>query len=130
MSPWRPGSERALGPPKRGDFPAVLPEPGGQTGEVGGAKRGRFGRARPHHRHAQQVALELHEPGVTVAPPSTRSSRKRSPRVGLHRREQVGALEGDALERGAGHMRRGGAARQADDGAAGGGVPMRRARGR
>ena len=52
------------------------------------------------------------------------------PESSLHDVQHVGDLEGDALERGAGEVGGGGAARQAGDGAARVLVPVRRAQAR
>ena len=47
--------------PLQRDFLLVLPEADGEPGEIGGAERGGFRDARPHHRHAEEVGLELHQ---------------------------------------------------------------------
>ena len=63
---------------------------------------------------------------MAAAPPSTRSSLNDAG-IFLHDVEDVGDLIGDAFERGAGEVGGGGAAGDADDGAAGVGIPVRRA---
>jgi hypothetical protein len=75
-----------------------------------------------HHRNAQQVGLELHQQvvdaGAAVDAQFADRAAAGGHRVAAHGLQQRGALEGDALQRGAGDVGDGAAARQADDGAA------------
>jgi hypothetical protein len=101
-------------------------KPTARPGEVGGAERGGLGGARADDGHAEQVGLELHEGVVADSAAVDAELAEFAAAVGLHGAEQVGALVGDALERGAGEVAGVAAARQAGDDAARGRVPMRR----
>ena len=110
-----------------GDVVGRVPEADRQPGEVRGAERRRLGHLRPHDRHAEQVGLKLHQQLLAGGAAVDAQLRQIDSRVGLHRFEQVGDLEGDALERGAGDVAGGRAAREPDDRAARVGIPVRRA---
>src|SRR5690606_24201901 len=70
------------------------------------------------------VGLELHEEVVGRGPAVDLERLERGADVGAHGAEEVGDLQGDALERGAGDVRAGGAARDAGDQAAGVRAPV------
>ena len=71
--------------------------------------------------------MELHERTVDGGAAVHAKFAELEFRIGLHSSEQIGALVGDAFQRGTRDVGGGGAAGEADDGAAGGGVPVRRA---
>ena len=85
---------------------------------------------RPHDRGADEVALELHERVVDRGAAVDPQLADPPPRVRLHGPDQVGRLEGDALQRGAREVGRRRAARDADDRAARARVPVRGAEAR
>ena len=84
----------------------AAPEADREAGEVGRAERRRLGDRGPDDGHAEQVGLELHEQVVGGRAAVDAQLGERDARVALHRVEQVGDLEGDALERRARDVRR------------------------
>ena len=97
----------------------------GDAGEVRGAERGRLPDRGPAHGHAEQVGLELaeqvHDRGAAVdAQLGERSTRGRR-----HRVDDVAGLQRHRLDDGARDVRPAGAARDAEDRAAGVRVPPR-----
>ena len=125
------GLKGALGAPLLREFVQPGVQAGVQAGQVGRAQRGGFDHGRPHHRDAQQVGLELHQQvvdaGAAVHPQFAHRHAAGGHRVAAHGGEQGGALEGDALQRGARDVGHGGAAREAGEAAAAVGLPVGRA---
>src|SRR5450432_1327929 len=64
-----PGVESALARPERSDLVLVPPETDREPREIGGAERGRFGDARAHDGHAEEIRLHLHEQVARRGPP-------------------------------------------------------------
>ena len=117
--------EAAIDLPVAGDLVAAFPHAGGQAGQVGGTQAVvsvTFGRTTGSCRTS---AWNCSSASLTLAPPSTRSSSSSPAASLLHRVDQVGDLQGDAFDGRAGDVGGGRAARDADDRAAGIGIPMR-----
>ena len=98
---------------------AVGPEADAQAGQERGAQGRRFGLRAAADRLAQHVGLELEErvgAGHAAVDPEVGEGRSE---VFLDRLDQVGDLEGDALERGAGDVGQAGGPGQAEDRARG-----------
>src|SRR5258706_10902282 len=116
--------ENAIARPERGDLGFILPESDREPREVRCAERRGLRDARPHHRNAQQVRLDLHEEVVGGRPTADAQPGERDAGVGGHRFDQLRALEGDGFERGARQVRPRGSPRDPDDGAARMRVPI------
>ena len=117
--------ESPLLPPLTGDGARRGPEADRQSRQIGGAQRGRLGHRRPHDRRTEQIGLDLHQCIVHGGAAIDAQLADRDSRIGRHGVEEIGHLKGDALQRRAGEMARGRAARDADDGAARVRIPMR-----
>ncbi len=119
------GSKRRAACHSRADLLLVPPRPHGEAGEVGGAQRRGLGLRRALHRHAEQVGLRLQQQigaaGATVGAHFQGSE----VRALLDGRHEVGDLERDAFERGAGDVGRRRTAREAEDRAPRLRVPVR-----
>src|SRR5215210_9064124 len=113
-------------PPAVLELLAVLPEPCRQASEVGCAKGCGLQGLRHLYRRPQDVGLELHHPAVRGGPAIGLEGRDVYPRVGLHRLDRVASLVAHALQGRPRQVRPTAAAREADDGAPGVGVPVRR----
>src|SRR3989442_1542224 len=75
-----------------------------QPGEGGGAERRRLDDVRPHHRHPQEVRLELHQPVVRGRAAVDLQGMELKLRISRHRLEHVLGAEGHRLERRAGEV--------------------------
>ena len=122
--------EPPLGAPLLCDLFRRSPEPDGESRQVGRADGRRLGHRWPYDGHPEQVGLELHEHVVAGGASVDAQFGKRDARVAMDGIEQVADLIGDALEGGPREVSRVRSPRQADDGAAGVRVPMRRAEAR
>jgi len=103
------------------------PEAGSQTGKVSRAKRGGFCDLGPDDRHAEHVGLELHEQVVDGRAAVDAQRAKGLAGFGVNGLKNIGHLEGDAFEGGAGDVAGTGVAAQSDEQAGGVRVPMGRA---
>ena len=103
----------------------MVPDAGGKTGEISRAERGGFGDGRTNDGNAENIGLELHESVVGGGAAIDAEFGERRVGVGVDGIGEIGNLIGDALEGSAGEMRGGGAASESEDGAAGGGIPVR-----
>src|SRR5918997_1545646 len=103
----------------------VLPEPGGEPGQVRGAQGRCLERLGHLDGDAEDVGLELHHPAVGRGPAVGAEGRDVGPRVLPHRLDGVPCLVAHALERRPRQVRPRRAAREAHDGPARVGVPMR-----
>src|SRR5581483_7947693 len=119
--------EGAVDSPVFRDLLRAVPETYGDTCEVGGTEGGGFGNLRTLDGHAQNVSLELHEQVIDDRAAIDAQSLKTDATVGCHGFEDLAGLVAHGLQRGAGDMAGGRAARQADDGATRIGVPVGRA---
>ncbi len=77
----------------------IGPEPNGQTGQICRAQCCRLRDARPHHRNAEQVCLELHHQIVDCRSAVDTQCAQRSSRVAVYCIEHVRDLKGDAFQR-------------------------------
>ncbi len=109
--------------PRGGDLVEAAPDADREPRQCGRAERRHLAVAGHLDRHPQDVGLELHEPRV---PGRAAVGPKRRHRQ-IHGHDDVGGLEGDRLERGAGDLGPPRAARQARDQTARVGVPVGRA---
>ena len=126
---------RRLEPPVDAPLPGDLLRPTTRSrppAPPGTPRRARWSRSRPAARPGtpSRSAWNCISASLVDAPPSTRSSASAMPAVAVDRVEQVGHLVRDALDGGARDVAGGRAARDADDGAARVGVPVRRAESR
>src|SRR5919197_4331124 len=80
------------------------PEPGRQTGRVGGAERRGLGHRGPDDRHAEDVGLELHEQVVADHAAIDLQRLELDARVLVHRLDDLAALVGRGLQRRAGDV--------------------------
>ena len=119
----RAGDFFAAGQPR--ELGAVCPKTDREADEKSGAEGGGLGDARADDGDAQKVALKLHERRIDGYAAVDAECAECELGVGLHPREEIGALVGDAFEGGARNEGGGAAARETDDGAARGGVPRR-----
>ena len=113
----------------RGQLFGVAVHAARQARQVGGSQCGGLHHLRPHHRNTQQVGLKLHEQVVDAGPAvhAQFTHRLASSRlhVTVHGLQQGGALESNAFQGRSCDVGDGGASRQAHDGTAGIGVPVR-----
>ncbi len=103
------------------------PETDGETGKVGGAEGGGFEHRGSNNGNAEEVGLELQHEVVGGGSAVDPELGDRIAGFRLHGVKDVADLEGDAFEGGAGDVARCGSAMDADDEAAGVGVPVGRA---
>src|SRR5215203_5279413 len=113
-------------PPAVLELLAILPEPGRQPREVRRAQSRGLEGLRNLDRDAEDVGLELHHPPVCRGATVGSEGGDGRPRVRLHRLDHVAGLVAHTLERRPCQVRPCAAARQADDGAPGVRVPVRR----
>ena len=121
------GHELAVEGPVAGDVGQVFPVADGQAGQIGRAQGRRFGDDGPADRGVENVGLELHQAVVHRRAAIDLEHGQRQAGVGPHRFEQVARLEGHRLDRRAGDVGGRRAAGDAEDRAAGIGIPVRSA---
>ena len=121
---WRPRSLASA------PMSAIVHLAGPHARKVGGAQRGRLGRLGEHDRDAEDVGLELHQPGVRGGA-TVHAQLVEDPSGGaLHRPDRIVGLVGDRLERRAREVSGGAAAGEADDRPARVRIPVGRAQAR
>ena len=86
----------------------------GEAGEVGGPQSRCFGDGAANDRHAEEVGLDLHQEIVRRGSAVHAKFGEAGARVAVHGVQEIGDLEGHALERRAGDVGRGRAAGEAD----------------
>ena len=90
--------------PVRAQVVEVAPEPDGESGRVGGAERRRLGDDRAHDGTPRMSAWNCMSVSFATMPPSTLSSVRSTPGVGVDGIEHLAGLERRRLERGAGDV--------------------------